>query len=210
MEKLGNHYLGADFSITSFVFLISIFVFIFYFRKKIFFFFYKTEDLEPFIHEIKNYLKTTYPTFKFDYAFIHGLDESNPDTKKYEIIDTLISQYISKPYKAKVNNPINTSNLWDGYVFFSKPKDNKIPQDWMKRKHAVLDREKGHCQRCSQKVTILKSDLIFIQPLEKNGTYYLENLVVLCKDCSIIEKNKMQPTTDISNLAIKDNLYKFI
>ncbi|HFU74915.1 MAG TPA: hypothetical protein ENK66_01585 [Arcobacter sp.] len=209
MEKLGNHYLGADFSIASMLLLTTIFIFIFYFRKKIFPFLYKQETLEPFLEDVKSYLQTTYPKFNFDYNFIETLNEQNPDAKKYEILDNIILQYINFPYKPNITSSLN-EKLWDSYVFYSKPDGTKKPKDWMQRKNAVIEREKQICQRCSKKITLLKSDLIFVKPIESGGSYYLENLVIICNDCSKIEKNKLDNKTDLKNLEIKENLYTFI
>jgi hypothetical protein len=209
MEKLGNHYLGVDFSISSTLLLIVVFSFMYIFRKKIFFFFYKNQDLEHFIFEIQEYLKTTYPQFKFDFTFINSLQENNPDAKKYEILDNIIMQYMNYPYKPNVTKPFK-EKLWDSYVFFSKPDGTKQPKDWMKRKNAVLNREDKRCQRCSKKITLLKSDLLMIKPIDDKGTYYLENLVIVCNDCIKIEKSKKDSKIDLKTLTIKENLYTFI
>ena len=209
MEKLGNHYLGADFTIASTLLLIIIFTLMYYFRQKIFFFLHKKENLDFFIQDVKNYLQNTYPQFQFDYTFISSIQEQNPDAKKYEIVDMLILQYTNKPYKREVINPM-TEKLWDSYVMFSKPEGQKEPKDIMKRKNAILEREHKRCQRCSKKITLLKSNLQMIKPITNNGTYYLENLVIVCHDCNKIEKNKTDPKIDLKTLDIKEELYKFI
>lgn len=209
MDKLGNHYLGADFSISSFIYLTILFILMFYFRKKIFYFLYKKENLEHFINEVKEYLETTYPDFKFDFSFIKGIQERNPDAKKYEILDNLIQQYLSRPYKPMVTNPMK-EKLWDSYVMFSKPEGTKLPSDWMKRKNVILERENKRCQRCSKKITLLKSDIILIKPITDDGTYYLENMVLLCHDCVKIENQKTDPTIDLKGLDIILELYNFV
>lgn len=209
MEKLGNTYLGADFSISGIILLTSIFIFIIYFRKRVFFFLYKKDNLDQFIIDVKEYLASSYPNFKFDYLFIHGLDEKNPDAKKYLILDTLISQYTNKPYKAKVTNPLKTT-LWSSYVFYSKANNDKLPEDWMQRKNAILERENQKCQRCSKKINLKQSDIYLIKDIKNGGTFYLENLILLCHDCMKIESKKKDPSIDTKNLDIKDNLYTFI
>lgn len=209
MEKLGNHYLGADFSISSMILLTTLFLLAIYFRKKIFPFLYKKQNLAPFIEDVKTYLCTTYPDFIFDFNFIASLKEPNPDAKKYEILDNLIMQYTNKPYKPSVSKPMK-EKLWDSYVMFSKPEGTKEPKDMMKRKNAILEREEKRCQRCSKKITLLKSNLILIKPLDDDGTYYLENMVIVCHDCMKIEKQKTDTSVDLRTLEIKERLYTFV
>lgn len=209
LEKLGNNYLGADFSISSSLLLVIVFSFMFYYRKQIFFFLYKKQNLELFIKEVKEYLSETYPNFKFDYTFIHGLKEKNPDAKKYEILDGLINQYTNKPYKAKVNNPY-TEKFWDSYAFYSKPEGEKKPKDWAKRELAVTKRDKNICQRCSKKVDTRTSDILFIKEIKDGGTYYLENIVLVCHDCHMIEQQKRENRNEILDLEIKEKLYTFV
>jgi hypothetical protein len=57
LSFLGNDYLGADFSISSTLWLIAVFTFMFAFRKKIFPFLYKDTDMDKFLIELKEYLK---------------------------------------------------------------------------------------------------------------------------------------------------------
>ena len=102
LDFLGNHFLGAEFSISSSLTLIGVFIFVFTFRKKIFFFIYKETDMELFLKQLDEKLKTTYPKIKFDFKYLDKIkDEPNPDAKKYALIDNIINQYEALEFTAK-------------------------------------------------------------------------------------------------------------
>ena len=211
LSFLGNNYLGIDFSIFSTLWLIGVFVFIFSFRKKIFRFLYKDADMEKFLFKLKSYLKETYPKIKFDYDYLDTLnDEPNPDAKKYALIDHIINQYVTYKFNPSVQKSVPANLLWTSYVFDSKPNKDKLPKDWLKRKTVVFERDNKTCQRCSKKTDIKDSDLYLIKPIKKGGNYYLENLILLCNDCSKIEKHKLDSSVNIKYLKIKEKLYSIV
>jgi hypothetical protein len=211
LSFLGNDYLGADFSISSTLWLIAVFTFMFAFRKKIFPFLYKDTDMDKFLIELKEYLKKTYPKIKFDYQFLDTLvNEPNPDAKKYALIDNIINQYISLQFNPPSQKSVPTNLLWSSYAFDSKPNGDKLPEDWLKRKNVIYDRDYKTCQRCSKEIHIKDADLFLIKPLNKNGNYYLENLILVCTDCAKIEKNKIDSNVSVKYLQIKENLYSIV
>ena len=200
------HFLGNDFIILSSLLLISIFVFVFLFKDKIFKKQYEPLEDDSFKNEVITYLKSTYPKFRFDFSI---LDEkvSNEDalTTKYSQIDNLINQYINnRPFSKKFLKPIKTDNLWSEYAFYSKPNKDKLPPDWLKRKKVAYERDNNSCVRCSKKETMKDCVLHVVTPINEGGQYYLENLATLCTDCNKILNKKS------SALKIKEELYEFV
>lgn len=212
LDFLGNNYLGADFSISSIILLAIVFSAIFTLRKKIFFFYYKETDMDLFLKQLDETLKTTYPKIQFDFKYLEKIkDEPNPDAKKYALIDNIISQYEALDFQIKNSNKSVPSNLlWSSYAFNSKNVKNRLPEDWLLRKNAIFERDEKTCQKCSKKLHLKESDILFIKPLEKGGDFYLENMILVCNDCAKIEKYKLDKSTKIKYLEIREELYKLV
>jgi hypothetical protein len=202
------YFLGIDFIISSTLWLVVVFVFMFVFRKHIFKFYYKKTNLDKFLLLLKQDLKETYPKFDFHFDFIKTLkNEPNPDAFKYSVIDNIINQYIT--FKFILPNKIESippNKLWSSYAFNSKPNKNKLPQDWLQRKALVFQRDNKTCRRCSKKISIQQSDIFLKLPIDKGGQYYFENLLLFCTDCIKIENYKQNPTSSIKFLNIKNEL----
>ncbi|MEA2049451.1 MAG: HNH endonuclease signature motif containing protein [Campylobacterota bacterium] len=202
-------FLGLDFIISSLIWLFLISIFVFVFRKQIQKLFYKKSSFDLFISKLKNYLQKTYPKTKFNFDIIEKSKiEANPDTRKYLIIDNIIDQYL----KLKLDNSKFPQGMpkelhWSGYAFHSEPNKNKIPKDWLKRKNAVLIREKKECFRCSKKVDINSIQIHLIKDIAKGGKYFLENLIGVCRDCEKILSNDSKK---MNHLDIKEDLNKLI
>ncbi|MCK5293922.1 MAG: HNH endonuclease [Arcobacteraceae bacterium] len=205
------NFLGNDFIISSSIWLIVVFTFIFTFRKKIFSFYYKESDFDKFVTLLKEYLDETYPKINFNFHFVETLeDEPNPDAKKYALIDNIINQYITLELNSTHNKSIPTNKLWGSYTFNSKPNKTKLPEDWLQRKALIFERDEKTCQRCSKKTTIQESDIFMLTPLEKGGQYYFENLLLVCIDCMKIENHKRDTSLNLKYLDIKDELYSLV
>ncbi len=209
---LGNNFLGADFSILSSMMLIAMFAFVFTFRKKIFFFIYKETDMELFLRQLDEKLKITYPKIKFDFKYLDKIkDEPNPDTKKYSLIDNIINQYEALDFNPKNSDKSISSNmLWSSYAFNSKNFKNRLPEDWLLRKNLIYERDEKTCQKCSKKLQLKDSDILFVKPLEKGGDFYLENMILVCNDCAKIEKYKLDKTQSVKFLEIREDLYSLV
>ncbi|MDD2697671.1 MAG: hypothetical protein PHF17_02585 [Arcobacteraceae bacterium] len=212
LNYLGNEYLGADFSILSMILLIGVLSLVITFRKKIFFFIYKETDMDLFLRQLDEKLKTTYPKLKFDFRYLDKIqDEPNPDAKKYALIDNIINQYEALEFTAKHSNKSIPSNmLWSSYAFNSKNIKNKLPEDWLLRKNAIFERDEKICQKCSKKLQPKDSDILFVKPLEKGGDFYLENMILVCNDCAKIEKYKLDKTQSVKFLEIREDLYSLV
>ena len=205
------NFLGNDFVISSSIWLVVVFAFMFVFRKKIFSFYYKEDDFGKFLNILKIHLNETYPKIKFNFHFLETLeDEPNPDAKKYALIDNILNQYRTLNLDSVQKKSIPSSKLWSSYAFNSKPNKTKLPEDWLQRKAIVFERDEKTCQRCSKKIPIKESDMFLLTPLENGGQYYFENLLLLCLDCMKIENQKRDEKLNLKYLDIKDELYSLV
>ncbi len=209
LDFLGNHFLGADFSISSMLLISLVVGTLFTFRRKIFFFLYKETDIDLFLKTLDEKLKTTYPKLTFDFRYLEKIkDEPNPDAKKYALIDNIINQYEAISYTPIHSKKLISANmLWSSYAFNSKNTNNKLPEDWLLRKNAIFERDEKTCQKCSKKMALKDSDILFIKPLEKGGDFYVENMLLVCNDCAKIEKYKLDKTQSLKFLDIREDLY---
>jgi hypothetical protein len=190
-------YLGTDYVVSSIIWLTIVGIFVFAFRKKIFKRFYQDESLDNFIDKLTIYLKETYPNIKFNLSIIKVSEsEPNPDTRKYMIISDIFNQFSTlKLDKSKLPTLTPQSMQWQGYVFNCEPNKNKLPPDWGKRKTALLQRDGKRCIRCSRKLELHSAEVHMIRSLEDGGKYYLENLILVCKDCKKILENDLKKKT---------------
>ncbi|MBI3873724.1 MAG: HNH endonuclease [Arcobacter sp.] len=192
------------------LFFVVIFL-ILIFRKRIFPFYYRNEELRTFYNNVQNKLKILYPNIKFELSYIKSLDKTlSMNAKKYLILDDAILQYINYPFKPTNNKFIPQSSLWSSYTFNSKTYNKKLPEDWLLRKGAIFERDEKKCKRCGKIVTITECDLMFVKSLENGGDYYLENMILVCNDCSKIEHHKKDETINIKYLNIKTDLYGIV
>jgi len=204
-------FLGIDFIILSSLWLTLVFAFMFIFRKKLFSFYYKSNDFELFILTLKKYLRKTYPNFNFNFSYVEKLkNEPNPQAKQYALIDNIINQYQTKKFNTNKTSTVPNSKLWPSYVLNSKPCKNKLPEDWIKRKALVYQRDNKTCKRCSKTIAIKDSSIFMINSLTNNGHYYIENLILFCLDCEKIETQKRDETKTIKHLDIKNELYSLV
>ena len=199
--------LGNDFIISSLILIISIFSLLYIFRKRIFKFYYTDDDFDLFFQKVQNYLLDKHPKIKFDFSIIDKLStEPNPTTRKYQFIDKLIDQFLNHEVDiSSANKPIQPSQLWDSYTFNAKPIGTKLPTDWAQRKLIALQRDENICQRCGASVKPETAYLFLIKSIKNGGQFYLENLVIICKDC-----NKVTTKKDLKYLDIKDEVNSFI
>jgi hypothetical protein len=160
-----------------------------------------------FLQHVQQYLATQHPKIKFDYSIVNKLSiEPNPITRQYVLIDNLINQFLKIPIDLNLaHKPISQNQLWDSYTFNAKPIGTKLPTDWAKRKMVALQRDKNICQRCGTSVKQETANLFLIKPIKDGGQFYLENLVIICKDC-----NKVTTKKDLKYLNIQDTLNSFV
>ncbi len=200
-------FLGKDFIVSSIILIIVIFTLLYIFRKKVFKSHYKETDFDLFVKHVKEYLKTNHPKIKFNYKIIESsASEPNPQTRCYTIIDNLVDQFINADIDISLTpRAISQSQLWDSYTFNAKPIGTKLPDDWTKRKMVVLQRDHNICQRCGFVTKPENAHLFLLQSIKEGGQFYLENLIIICKDCQRVTTKK-----DLKYLNIKDELANFI
>ncbi len=200
-------FLGTDFIISSLLVICVSIAILYYFRKIIFKLLYKDKNTDLFIKQVKEYLLANHSKISFDFSIVDkSREEPNPTTRAYIIIDNIVQQYSSTHIHIPISSaPIEQNQLWDSYTFNAKPIGTKLPSDWSQRKSVTLQRDKNICQRCGYKVKPENAHLFLIKSIKEGGQFYLENLVILCKDCDKITAKK-----DLKYLDIKDTLNSFI
>ena len=153
--------------------------------------------------DIKIYLTNTYPNINFDYTILKKISElTNKKT-----IENIISQYINYEFKANTQAPVNKKSLWQSYEKNSIPIKNKVPKDLKKRKEIAWKRSKYRCDRCGVILTFDRTKIYYVKDILEKGTFHLENISIICKDCSNIEISKKNNET-VSTLLIKERLVK--
>lgn len=201
-------FLGTDYIVSSIIWLILIVAFVFTFRNHLKKLFYKKTTFDTFISKLKTYLEKTYPNTSFDFSIIdQSKKEQNPDTRKYLIVDNIIEQFIAKKLPPLNPKPISKDLQWSNYTFNCEPVRDKLPNDWMQRKNALLVRDNKSCQRCGKKLELDFCDIHLIKSVKEGGKYYFENLILVCKDCKKILLNDPKK---LNFLEIKDDLYEIV
>ncbi|MCK5111269.1 MAG: HNH endonuclease [Arcobacteraceae bacterium] len=200
-------FLGNDFIISSTILIVVIFSFLYIYRKKIFKAYYQEIDFDLFEKQIKEYLQTNHPKINFNYKIINSSqNELNPKTRCYTIIDNLVEQFINTDIDTNFTpRPISQNQLWDSYTFNAKPIGTKLPDDWAKRKMVVAVRDNNICQRCGIHTKPENIHLFLLKSIKDGGQFYLENLIIICKDCQKVTTKK-----DLKYLNIKDELNSFV
>ncbi len=200
-------FLGTDFIISSTILIVVLFLLLYIFRKKIFKVLYKEIDFNSFIKHIKEYLNTNYPKINFNYKIIDlSSNEQNPHTRCYIVVDNLVDQFINANIDTNFTpHAISQNQLWDSYTFNAKPIGTKLPDDWAKRKMVVAQRDHNICQRCGHHTKPETTHLFLLKSIKDGGQFYLENLIIICKDCQKITTKK-----DLKYLDIKDELNAFV
>ncbi|MEA3290577.1 MAG: HNH endonuclease signature motif containing protein [Campylobacterota bacterium] len=200
-------FLGLDFIVSSILLLCLVFIVVFIFRERLKKLVYGRSSFDLFLSKLKTYLELNYPKTSFNFDIIEKSKiEDNPTTRKYLIVDNIISQYTSLTLDSSKFPSGTPANLhWKGYAFLSEPDKNKLPKDWVQRKQALLTRDKNCCFRCGKSITISNMDIHMIRDINKGGKYFLENLLPVCKDCFKLLNNQK-----LNHITIKDDLYDIV
>jgi len=209
-SSINNAFLSMSFSIILFILFICILILIYIVRKKKIS--SNESDIELFVKQLDEKLKTTYPKMVFDFKYLEKIkNEQNIELKKYALLDNILDQYKKIQFTpVTFNKPISSNLLWSSYAFNSKNVKNKLPEDWLLRKNAIYERDKKICQRCSKKIQAKDIDILFVKPLEKGGDFYLENMILVCTDCAKVEKHKIDETQSLNFLKIREDLYQLV
>ena len=199
--------LGLDFTILSIIITITLLP-LYIYRKKVFRFLYKKENLQTLLRDMEIFLKNTCPKIKFDFSKVDIKDKTiSADTKKVLIIESALNQYINFVYNIKTQVNINKDLIWGSYEIDSIPKKNSTPKDLLKRKDLTFKRDNEKCNRCGKKIKMDTSMLFLLKDIDAGGTYHFENLTVLCNDCYKVVNSK-NPQKLLNDLHLSHILKK--
>ena len=190
--------------------IILILIPLYIYRKEIYNRFRKTGNIQIFLKDVDAYLSTHHPKVSFDFKNILQKVEEEKDIRVKEIliVEDLVRQFSSYEYELTTQKSISKDKLWSSYDSNSKLlKDNKFPIDWNQRKEAAWIRDKNKCNRCGTKVKLVDAQALLAKQMKNGGGFNLENIVILCSDCSRILKSSNIERTS-KDLLILDNLMR--
>lgn len=189
--------------------IISSLIPLYIYRKEIYQRLYKQGDIKKFIRDVDSYLSAHYPKINFNFNIVDKVeDEKDIRIKETLIVEDLVGQFAYHEYELYTQKSIPKDKIWKGYDTNSKLlKDNKLPIDWQQRKEAAWFREEGKCNRCGTKSKLVDSNALLAKQMRNGGGFNLENIVILCKDCTrVIKSSNLERTR--KDLAILDNLMR--
>lgn len=202
------YFLQWDFVISGLI-IIALLIPLYIYRKEIYSKFVREGSIKHFLRDIDAYLSLHHPKFKYNLDIVKKLDnEKDVRRKKILIVEYIIRQFAEYEYELKTQRPVSKEMLWGGYDQNSVLlKDNKLPIDWNQRKKAAWTRDKCRCNRCGKKTTIDNSQALLAKQMKNGGGFNLENIVILCNDCSrIIKSSNIEKTS--KDLHILENLLR--
>ena len=179
------------------------------YRQEVFKGFYKKGSIKTFLKDVEIYLSVHHPKIPFDYSIASKFeDEKDIRIKETLIAEALVSQFANYEYELKTQRGISKDKIWSGYDSNSKLlKDNKLPIDWAQRKEAAWMRDNNKCNRCGTKTKLVDASALLAKQMRNGGGFNLENIVILCSDCSrIIKSSNVEKTS--RDLHILDNLIR--
>ena len=202
--------LDLDFNILGSLIILAL-IPLYIYRKEIYHRFYKTGNTKNFLKDLDVLLNTQYPKIKFDYSHIAKkveLEEKDIRIKETLIVEELVKQFANQEYQLSTQKSITKEKIWSSYEHNSKLlKDNKFPVDWSQRKEAAWVRDRNRCDRCGTKVKLLDSHALLAKQMRDGGGFNLENIVILCSDCTrIVKSSNIERTA--KDLNILDDLMR--
>ncbi|RXK07133.1 hypothetical protein [Halarcobacter bivalviorum] len=172
------------------------------YRKEIYKRFYKTGSIKAFLKDCEIYLVSNFPKISFDFnCYLKYENEKDIRIKETLIVEDFVNQFIAHEYELTTQNSVAKELLWGGYEANSRLiKDNKRPTDWAQRKETAWNREAGKCNRCGTKTKLIDSQALLAKQMKDGGGFNLENIVILCSDCSKIirSENKQRTAKDLN------------
>ncbi len=179
------------------------------YRKEIYKGLSKKGNLKVFIEDLKIYLSYNYPKINFNFNIVEKLEKNDSfKTKQILIIEDLNSQFSYYEYELNTQKSVSKDKLWSSYEQNSTlHKDNKLPIDWSKRKEIAWFREDGKCNRCGTKTKLVDANALLAKQMKNGGGFNLENIVILCNDCTRIIKSQNLEKTK-KDLKFLDKLMK--
>lgn len=179
------------------------------YREKVFKRFYKTGNIKIFLKDVDIYLTIHHPKIQFDFKILSKFEnEKDIRIKETLIVEEVVKQFSNYEFDLQTQRGLSKDKQWSSYEQNSKLlKDNKLPVDWPQRKEAAWIRDNNKCNRCGNKVKLVDAHVMLAKQMRNGGGFNLENIVVLCSDCSRILKSPNIERTS-RDLNILDNLMK--
>ncbi len=201
--------LSIEFIIAGLI-IILVLIPLYIYRKNIYKKFYKTGDVKQFLQNLDTYLRSFYPKINFDFSKLEKKTSEEKDIRIKEtlIVEELVKQFTYYNYELNTQKSVSKDKLWKNYDINSKLlKDNKFPIDWNQRKEAAWIRDKNACNRCGLRVKLVDAHALLAKQMKNGGGFNLENIVILCNDCTrIIKSSNLERTR--KDLTILDNLMR--
>lgn len=179
------------------------------YRKEIYKRFAKKGNIKIFVKELDAYLSYHHPRINFEFSILERIDKDEDyRTNQILIVEDMVRQFAYYEYELSTQTGIAKSKLWSGYEQGSLlQKDNKLPNDWSKRKEAAWSRDGGKCNRCGTKIDVADANALLAKQMKNGGGFNLENIVILCNDCArVIKSSNIDKTR--KDLNILDNLMR--
>ncbi|WP_320034659.1 hypothetical protein [Halarcobacter sp.] len=181
------------------------------YRKEIYRKLSRKGDIKTFFNDTKNYLISSYPKIQFNFDILKKFEnEEDIKVKETLIAEEFVKQFTYFEYELSTQNSVPHEKLWSSYDQNSKLlKDNKFPTDWAQRKKTAWMRDDGRCNRCGLKIDLSNANALLVKQMKDGGGFNLENIVVLCHDCTkIIKSSNLERTR--TDLNLLDKLIKKI
>ncbi len=187
--------------------IIALLIPLYIYREEIYKRFYKKGDIKSFIRNLDSYLSVKYPKINFDFSKLAELIADEKDIRIQEtlIVENLVQQFAYWEYELNTQKSIPKSKLWSNYMANSQLlKDNQLPIDWSQRKKTAWVRDDNKCNRCGAKIDLQDSNALLAKQMKNGGGFNLENIVILCSDCTrIIKSNNLERTKKDLNILDK-------
>lgn len=200
--------LDVKFVLIGFLLIASL-IPLYIYRREIYKKINKKGNIKAFLKDVEIYLKSNHPRINFDFSIISKYkNEKDIHVQEALIIEDFINQFVNYEYELTTQNPVAKEKLWSSYDMNSKVvSEEKRPNDWARRKETAWNRDHGKCNRCGTKTKLVDAQILLARQTKDGGGFNLENLVVLCSDCSKVirtaNKQKIGKDLNISEKLIK-------
>jgi len=179
------------------------------YRKTIFKHFYKKGDIKSFIKGLSIILRQDYPKIPFNFNILDRYkDEKDIRIQETLIVEDFVRQFCNYEYQLDTQASVAKEKLWSTYdQNCALKKDNKYPSDWNQRKEAAWSRDHKKCNRCGTTVKLADAQTLLAKQMKDGGGFNLENIVILCNDCTRVIKSSNIENT-VKDLHILDSLMR--
>lgn len=201
--------LELDFIILGCLIILSLLP-LYIYRKKLFIPKSPTGDFEIFIKDLKLHMQKYHPNIKIDYSIIEKTkNEPNLEFRETFIVENIVEQYFNYPYKKITQKSVSRDKLWANYDEKSLS-NSKLPNDWQQRKELAWRRDNRCCNRCGNYLISLNEVYTnFVKDIKDEGSYSLENIIVLCADCNKV-LNSTNHKNSMDSLILNDKLLHLV